>query len=166
MFGLLPASPFNVIWLLVPLALWSLTKSIAERNSARIWHNSAFTVSYWEEILFRGIIYGIALLFWDNGMFAIVVSSVLFGFFHLRNLWWSSPRKVVVNCLYNGLVFGPAIGIIRWLTGDIYLGIALHAVHNFISMLTARDKIPKDIFLLSKQKNMNWFEKIFSGLYR
>lgn len=166
MFGLQPTHNYHLLFLLVPLIAWLTTRTIAKRQSITILHNSSLAVSYWEELIFRSLVYGLTLTVINNAVIAIVISAALFGVFHLRNLWWSSRKQVLVNCLYAGLLFGPVVGLLRWWTGDIYLGIAIHAFHNFmiISLPTKAPK-PTNKFLLSKQNNMNWFEYLFSGFW-
>lgn len=165
MFGLQPTHDYHLLFLLVPLIAWLLTRAAAQRQSITILHNSSLGVSYWEEVLFRSLIYGLTFVVVNNAIIAIIVSSALFGIFHLRNLWWSSRQQVIFNCLYAGLFFGPIVGLVRWWTGDVYLGIAIHAIHNFsVISIPARNK-PTNKFLLSKQNNMNWFEFLFSGFW-
>jgi membrane protease YdiL (CAAX protease family) len=153
------------LWLLVPLLAWFATRKRAQAHHLTIWHNSALAVSFWEELLFRGLIYGGVVSATHSALAAIIVSSLLFGLFHLRNLWWAPRKQVLINCLYTGLLIGPLLALVRWWTGDLYLCIALHAIHNFASLITSTHRIPTDNFLLSRQDNMNWFERLFSGLW-
>lgn len=164
MFGLYPAHVYSVLFLFVPLILWLVGLPRAKKRQLSIMHNSSFAVSFWEEILFRGIIFGLTLHVSDSLLAALIVSSLLFGLFHLRNLWWASPKQVLINCLYTGLILGPMLGLVRWWSGDIYLCIALHALHNFLSENFAANA-PTDRFLRSKQGSMNWFERFFSGFW-
>lgn len=164
MFGLQPASTYHLLYLLVPLLLWFTTRPAAKKHGITIFHTASLAVSYWEEVLFRGLIFGLMDYIWHNAAAAIIVSSVLFGVFHLRNLWWLEPKKVLVNCLYTGLFFGPLVALVRWWTGDIYLGVAIHAAHNFLNEYMS-SKTPTDQFLLSKQANMNRFQQFFSAFW-
>ena len=163
MFGLLPTTPLHLLALFVPLTFWLLGRKLAKKRQLTIMHNASFSVSYWEELLFRGIIWGMIEWLTGNVWIALIGSSLLFGLFHLRNEWWASKEKLVRMCLYTGLVFGPAIGLVRIATGDIYLGIALHAIHNFITMYWPdSSKQPTDEYLRARLKKRNWFEKLFS----
>lgn len=165
MFGLIPTHPWHLLFLLVPVGMWWVTLPNAKQHHVTILHNSSLAVSYWEELLFRGLIFGAAASIWHSLWPALIVSSLLFGLFHLRNLWWLSGRQVLVNCLYAGLVFGPIVCLIRWWTGDIYLGIAIHAIHNLIIIRIPTKQRPTNKFLLSKEGNMNSFERLFSGFW-
>ena len=98
----------------------------------------------------------------NSPLAAIVISSLLFGLFHLRNLWWADRRHVALNCLYTGLIVGPIFALVRFWSGDIYLGVLVHFLHNFINMRLAHNT-PTDEFLASKRPNQNWFERFFAG---
>ena len=166
MSGLLPTQPYHLLGLVVPLLCWLMTRSLAEKQHITIIHNSSLAVSYWEEILFRGVVYSGLLIIWHTTVLAVIASSLLFGIFHLRNLWWSSRKQVLAQCLYAGLFFGPIAGLLRWWSGGIYLGIALHALNNFTAIaFSPNTPKPTNDFLLSRAKNMNWFEYLFSGFW-
>lgn len=166
LFGFLAVQAYHYLALFVPVLAWWVTRPFARKRAITIIHTSSLAVSYWEEILFRGFIYGGCLLIWHNTVVAVVATSLIFGIFHLRNLWWSSRRQVLFSCLYAALWFGPVAGVLRWWSGDIYLGIALHAVNNFTSIaLSANAPKPTDRFLLARQGSMNWFQWLFSGFW-
>ncbi|MET0779835.1 MAG: CPBP family intramembrane glutamic endopeptidase [Candidatus Saccharimonadales bacterium] len=166
MYGIIPTSAWHLLALVVPVIVWLIKRSEAKKRHITIFHNSSLAVSYWEELLFRGLLWGLALTIWHNALAALLISSLLFGLFHLRNAWWSSRKQLLAQCVYTGLLFAPIIGGIRWWSGDIYLGIALHALHNFMSMYyTAKTSVSTDEYLGVRRKNMNWFERLFSGFW-
>lgn len=162
-FGLTLAHWWHLAALAVPVLLWLSRRAEAKQRHIVIYHNSSLQVSYWEELLFRGVAWGLVLWVLHSAFAALVASSLLFGLFHTRNLWWASRKQVLFMCFYTGLVFGPIVGLIRWWSGDIYLGIAFHALHNFANMYVAKSRVPTDEFLRSRMKRMNWFERVFSG---
>jgi len=53
----------------------------------------------------------------------------------MRNLWWAGWRRSWRTTTYTGLTAGPTLGVIRWLSGDIYLGILIHFLHNLCVLL-------------------------------
>lgn len=166
-FGFYPTHLWHLLALLVPVLLWRTWLSASRKQSITTFHNSSLAVSYWEEVLFRGLVWGAVVVLWHSQLLALTISSLLFGLFHLRNLWWAPRRQVAWNCLYTGLVFAPLVGLVRWWSGDIYLGIAIHALHNSISMYgVATSKVPTDSYLSSQRHRMNWFERLFSGWWR
>jgi len=164
-YGIIPTHLYHLGWLAVPMLLWLVKLPTARLRQTKIFHHSALAVAYWEELLFRGLVLGTLLSFSHNMLFTLLGSSILFGLFHLRNLWWATSPAVVRNCLYAGLLFGPIAGGLRWWSGDIYAGIAFHALSNFVSMYVVKNDIPTDQYLRAQQYKMNWFEKLFSGLW-
>jgi len=164
-YGIVPTSAWHLLALGVPAAVWLVKRLESKRRHITVLHNSSLAVSYWEELLFRGLLWGLVLAIWRNALVALLISSLLFGLFHLRNAWWLSRKQLLVQCLYTGLIFAPIIGSARWWSGDIYLGVALHALHNFISMYYMKNVIPTDKYLQAQRHRMNWFEHLFSGLW-
>lgn len=75
-----------------------------------------------EEFVTRGIILGALRKFGDG--FAIIVSSVLFGFMH------ATAQQIPF-----GALVGLALGFIAVKTGSIWLGVGIHAAINSISLL-------------------------------
>jgi|GEM_PF-1774927 len=164
-YGIVPAHTYHLIWLAVPLLMWLIKLADAQKRHIRIFHNSAFAVAYWEEFLFRGLIWGIIEVAFHNLTVTLIINCVLFGLFHLRNLWWASGREAIQNCLFVTFIFAPIVGGLREWSGDIYIGIAFHALSNFVSMYITHNKIPTDQYLKSQRYKMNWFEKVFSGFW-
>jgi membrane protease YdiL (CAAX protease family) len=162
-YGLYPSETYYLFALAVPFILWWAKLRFVKEKHITIFHHSSLAVSFWEEILFRGIFWGLVLSLSYDSLVALTTTSLLFGMFHLRNLWWAPSRQVFINCLYTGLVFAPLLGLVRWWSGDVYLCIALHALHNFITMYGSRNtKIPTDEYLQSQRHKMNSFERFFS----
>jgi len=164
--GLVPSTPYHLLALLVPIVGWLLTRAYAKRNHITVMHNSSLAVSYWEELLFRGIAYGLLFAVWRNGLIAILGSSLLFSLLHLRNLWWSSPKRLLFQLAYTGLFFGPIAAMLRWWSGDIYFSIAFHAINNFTVLVTPGSApIPDDEFLLSRVRKMKWWQRGIIGFW-
>lgn len=164
--GLTPSSPWHLLALLGPAAGWLATRAIAQKNHLTAMHNASFAVSYWEELLFRGLAYGVIFAMWQNVLVAIAGSSFVFGLLHLRNLWWSSPKRLLFQCAYAGLFIGPLAGVLRWWSGDIYLAIAFHAINNF-TVIASPYSAPKpsDEFLLAKASHMQWWQRGIVGFW-
>lgn len=161
--GVAPTSLWHILAVIPPVVLWRVGRADAERRHITRWHNSVLAVSIWEEVLFRGLVYGAILWLGGNAALAVVGSSLLFGLFHLRNLWWADKRQVLVSCLYTGLIVGPLLGLIRLWSGDIYLCILAHFLQNFMSMRMPGRAIPTDQFLAGKRSNQTRFERFFAG---
>ncbi len=74
-----------------------------------------------EEVFFRGYLVLALGLVWRNEAFAIVVSALLFAFFHgTQNLPLFAQR----------FAFGVLAGVLVWRTGGLEAGIAAHVANN------------------------------------
>jgi hypothetical protein len=158
--GLIPQSITHLMFPVITVALWWALRSYAKRHDVSYYHRSNLAVSFWEEIVFRGLVFGAVITFGGGIWLAVGVTSVLFGLLHVRNLWWASRRQVLVNCITTALVIGPVLALVRLWTSDIYLGILLHFVNNVVYML--RGKAASDTFLAAKDGNKNWIQRLLS----
>lgn len=95
------------------------------------WRISTFLSSIYEEIIFRGLVlFGLLLvlpLFWS-----VVISSVLFGLWHIKNLKWQTRNETIYQVVYTAVVFGPIASIITLWTGTIWLAVIVHYLHNLL----------------------------------
>ena len=82
-----------------------------------------------EEILFRGFILGALEIAYGRTR-AIVVSSVLFGLWHLKNAFWMGNAELAQEIAYTTLVFGPITGALALKTRSIWPGVILHYLNN------------------------------------
>lgn len=71
---------------------------------------------------------------WHSQLYALIGSSLIFGLAHMQTLWWAGWRRAWKTSTYAGFRAGPVFGLIRWLSGDIYLGILIHFLHNLFVM--------------------------------
>jgi len=88
-----------------------------------------------EEIIFRGIILT-ALLGLYSIPASIIVSSLLFGLWHLKNIFWEGKKGVIRQMAYAGLVIGPILAILTVWTGTIWLAVIVHYLNNIWSPLS------------------------------
>jgi membrane protease YdiL (CAAX protease family) len=157
-FGLLPSPIWHVVFPFAAIVLYFLRLQGAQKRKITQFYNSALAVSFWEEILFRGLVLGVILNMTQNVWWAIFTSSLLFGLFHLRNYWWADKKQLIRMCFYAGLIVGPLMGYARIITGDIYLGILLHFLNNFLVAFPPRmlkgmiSNMPDDSYLNSLRK--------------
>lgn len=95
------------------------------------WRISTFLSSTYEEVIFRGfILYG--LLMFLSPLSSIIISSVIFGLWHLKNYKWQTGKETLNQVLYTGIVFGPLVCLLTLYTGTIWLGVIVHYIHNFL----------------------------------
>ena len=115
--------------------MWLLFFPLAYFRGASIFYTSSFRAALSEELVYRGFVYGAAAYLLHSQLYALALSSVVFGLAHMRNLWWAGWRRSWHTSTYAGFKAGPVLGAIRWLNGDIYLGMLLHFIHNLIVIL-------------------------------
>jgi membrane protease YdiL (CAAX protease family) len=82
-----------------------------------------------EEILFRGLILGAFEIAYGPAR-AVVLSSVSFGLWHLKNVFWLSEYQLIHQMLYTTLIFGPVTAVLALKTRTIWPGAILHYLNN------------------------------------
>jgi membrane protease YdiL (CAAX protease family) len=132
--GFYPVHPFSLYYPMAVLAIWILLLPLAYLKRIRIFYNASLRAAFIEELIYRGIVYGFVMYMWHSQIIALVVSSLLFGIAHMRNLWWAGWRRSWRTSVYTGFTAGPIFGLIRIVSGDIYLGILIHFLHNLFVM--------------------------------
>lgn len=78
-----------------------------------------------EELMFRGVILG-SVRARRGPVFAVVCSSLLFGFMHVE------PLQIL-----NGFFIGLALGVATWRTGSVLPAILGHAINNGVACYAA-----------------------------
>lgn len=96
---------------------------------------SSFFVAIYEEVIFRGVIL-VGLMNMYSLVTAVIVSSLLFGLWHLKNIFYFSNKELWYQILYTGLIFGPAVAILTILTGTIWLAVIVHFLNNLLASST------------------------------
>jgi uncharacterized protein len=87
-----------------------------------------------EEILFRGLILGALEIAYGPAR-AVVLSSVFFGLWHLKNIFWLSEYQLIHQMLYTTLIFGPITAVLALKTRTICPGAILHYLNNLPAAL-------------------------------
>jgi len=102
------------------------------------WRIYTFFSSIFEEIIFRGfILFG--LLNFLPVIISIIISSFLFGIWHLKNYKWHIKKEVIYQVLYTGFIFGPIMSLITLLTGTVWIAVMIHYVHNLLADLFRKE---------------------------
>lgn len=97
----------------------------------------------YEEIIFRGFILG-GLMLYYSATIAIIISSILFGLWHVKNIFFQPAKETVWQILYTGIIFGPIASYITIWTGTLWLAVIIHYLNNIIAPYSRR--------LLARQK--------------
>lgn len=87
-------------------------------------------VPIYEEILFRGILLEAFEKLW-GWVAALILTSLLFGLWHLKNIFWLSPMDLGIQIAYTALVFAPIVGLVTLKTKSVWPAVILHYLHNF-----------------------------------
>lgn len=96
------------------------------------WRVSTFLSSIYEEVIFRGFILFGLLLFLSQ-FWSVVISSILFGLWHIKNYKWQTKQQTIYQVVYTGLVFGPIASILTLWTGTIWIAVIVHYIHNLLA---------------------------------
>lgn len=99
---------------------------------------SILFVALYEELIFRGFVLG-ALLKRTSAVSAVIISSILFGLWHAKNLLWVEPALILRQILYTGLIVGPILAFVTVKTRSIWPAIILHQLHNILASPVVHD---------------------------
>lgn len=130
--NLISVSPYSVLAYFASLLLVALTLHSAIVLKKTTFYIAGVKSAFFEEVLFRSVVYGFAFAIWNNPGIALVVSSVLFGLWHLKNGTWIGWSRATKQALYAGVIVGPLLGYVTIATGDIAFAILFHLLHNLV----------------------------------
>ncbi len=91
---------------------------------------SLLFVPLYEELIFRGIL----LKFFEKSYGAIkalVFVSILFGLWHLKNIFWLEQDALVSQIVYTSLFFSPITCWITLKTRSLWFAVMIHYLNNF-----------------------------------
>lgn len=88
----------------------------------------------YEEILFRGVIFA-ALLKKFTTKKAIIYASILFGLWHLKNIFFLDQQHLASQMLYTGIIFAPIMCYITYKTKTIWIATILHYTNNLVAFV-------------------------------
>lgn len=141
-----PFAPIMEIILMLALAWFIITiekrerqkdKEVLFRPALRL---EAIYAIVLEEILFRGIIL-LLLLNIFSPFISVIIGSVLYGLWELRNVSYQTKNQTIWRMLYNTLIFGPAASSISILSGHLWIVMVFHYLHNLIARFIKRRKL-------------------------
>ncbi len=84
----------------------------------------------YEEVIFRGWILG-RLVKNHSDSVSIGVSALLFGLFHIRNIYWLDAGSLAGSMAFTGLIFGPVAGYLALRFRSLWPAVILHDLNNF-----------------------------------
>jgi membrane protease YdiL (CAAX protease family) len=121
-----------LIFIAVVLVQYKIYKKIGTFSHNYPPHTLTLFAPIYEEVLFRGIF--LSGLIYMYGMIpAIIITSILFGIWHIRSIFFMSVNKTIVQILYTGLILGPIFALVTIYTGSIWLAVILHFLNNLFA---------------------------------
>jgi hypothetical protein len=91
---------------------------------------SMLFVPIYEELIFRGILlkvfetrYGV--------LRAILLSSILFGLWHLKNIFWLDSSALIRQIAFTTLIFAPITAWLTIKTRTLWPAVIIHYLNNF-----------------------------------
>jgi membrane protease YdiL (CAAX protease family) len=127
------------VWLQVALVAGLFVMTVLLTNAEYRRHGTVFGFAgpafnvlinpIYEELIFRGWILGRLVRYHSNTV-AIIISSLLFGLLHLRNIYWMDTHTLVHTMAYTGLVLGPLLGCVTLRLRTVWPAVILHYLNN------------------------------------
>lgn len=128
-----------LIFVAIVLVQYKVYKKIGTFSHNYPPHTLTLFAPIYEEALFRGIF--LSGLIYMYGMIpAVIITSILFGIWHIRSIFFMSVNKTIVQILYTGLILGPIFAIITIYTGSIWLAVILHFLNNLFAPIAENKK--------------------------
>ena len=121
-----------IFFIAMTLYRYSKRERISKEENQFSIHFAHMFAPIYEEILFRGLLFG-GLLTMYSMPEALIISSSIFGIWHLKNIFVMSPKRVIYQILYAGLVFGPISAFVMFYTQTIWIGVIIHYTNNLWS---------------------------------
>lgn len=104
-----------------------LSKFYRLKNSPYFIFVSTVGAPIMEEVLFRGYILD---SMGTETLSAIIVCSILFGIYHLKNYFIKSRRSLIIQIIYAALIIGPLFSWITIQSSSLFMVIILHSINN------------------------------------
>lgn len=86
-------------------------------------------VPIYEELIFRGLL----LKYFEHygKFFGILITSLLFGLWHLKNIYWIDLHSLMDQILYTAFIFSPVTCFVTQKTKSVWPAVILHYLNNF-----------------------------------
>lgn len=137
---LVPVNSWSVAAIILSFVVAVIALPIAQKKNRLRFYVGGVQAAFFEEILFRGVLFGLLFALTQNIWITLVMNSLLFGLWHLKNVSWSGAKRAIPQAFYTGLVAGPIFNLLLIATGDIYLSILAHLLHNVVLTFTPKGK--------------------------
>ncbi len=88
----------------------------------------------YEELIFRGWIFG-ELNKHHSAVKSVALTSLLFGLWHLKNIFYLETHDLMYQMVYAGLILGPILAWIALRSKSVWPGVILHYLNNVGAIL-------------------------------
>ena len=86
----------------------------------------------YEEIIFRGVLF-FELISVFGLVGSAIINAILFGVWHIRSVFFMSPKKVTTQVLYTMFIIAPICLYTTYITGNIWLAVIIHYINNILA---------------------------------
>jgi membrane protease YdiL (CAAX protease family) len=130
----------QIVLLVALFVATSLLANLSYRETGLVFNNPLFTYAsvlfapVYEEMIFRGLIFS-AFLKNSATIKALIYSSILFGLWHIKNIFFMDTSHLASQIVYAGFVFGPLMCYITYKTKTIWIASIVHYANNFVVFL-------------------------------
>ncbi len=121
-----------LIFVAIVLVQYKVYKKIGTFSHNYPPHTLTLFAPIYEEVLFRGIFLS-GLIYLYGLLPAIIITSILFGIWHIRSIFFMSGHKTLIQILYTGLILGPIFALLTIYTGSIWLAVIFHSLNNLLA---------------------------------
>lgn len=121
--------------------LHSLLAFYSYKNTGKIFgypffSSLIFMAPIYEELIFRGLLLTALTKFYSIKN-AIIISSIIFGLWHLKNLFYfPTTDMVIIQVVYAAVIIGPITSFITIKTKNVWLSVIFHYLNNIIAPFT------------------------------
>lgn len=128
-----------VIFIAIVLVQYKVFKKIGTFSHNYPPHTLTLFAPIYEEILFRGIILS-GLIYMYGTLCAVVITSILFGIWHIRSIFFMSKKKTLSQMIYTSVFLGPIFALLTIYTGSIWSAVILHFLNNLFAPVAEHKK--------------------------
>ena len=118
-----------ILFVLITLQQYSEVKKTGKMSLVYPVSVSILLAPLYEEIIFRGFVLSGFMNIYSSVM-AVILTSFLFGLWHLKNIFWEGRMGVVKQMAYAGFIVGPILAVITLWSGTIWIAVILHYLNN------------------------------------
>ena len=152
-FDLIEFFPFSrELQIITILLLFISTTYLLDKGKSKLSRKSQNSSYYfgfmcapiYEEAIFRGVFFAYFLSTF-NFYEGVILSSLIFGLWHYKNVFFKGNRLAIRQVIYTGIVYGPIFALVTYYTGTIWIAVILHYVNNLYFIVKLNISNKKDL---------------------